>query len=145
MYVLMEEGWDYNDEIRFTPECGGGMPRKVFEDQEKAQAECDARNIKELKSLFASGEIREYCYGFDDLIPYRSKHNEEHRAKLDTVCTKLFGVDWEQLSDITDNYRHYDREDQKLIIKESSTDADWLELLGCINLNFWEVVTVEKG
>ena len=29
-YVVMECGWEYNDQYMYRPECGGGNPVKVF-------------------------------------------------------------------------------------------------------------------
>jgi hypothetical protein len=142
-YVLMKEGWDYNDEIRFQPECGGGSPQKVFSDETKARTECDARNVEELKSLFSSGEIVEYSYGFDDLIPYRSRKDPEHREKLDIVSKRIFGVDFAKLADLEEKLWRGSRDETFPILK-SATDSDWLEFLGCLKLNFWDVVEVEK-
>lgn len=142
VYVLMEDGWEYNDEIRFRPESRGGTPRKVFTSKKKAQEECDALNVKEFKSLFASGEITEYFYSWDDLLPYRERKNTEFQTRLNKVCEKIFGMDFEQVSLHFDN-RGY--REGSLPGLATATDKNWLEFLSCTTLHFWEVVTVEKG
>ena len=59
VYVLMEEGWDYNDETYFRSEAGGGHPECFFLSEEEANKECQARNIASFKKLWANGDIRE--------------------------------------------------------------------------------------
>jgi len=137
VYVLMEEGWEYNDEIYFRSEGGSGSPHSFFTDKEKAQAECDKRNLDSFRKLWESGEIREYCYGFDDLIPYNSRKDRAKRKALDKICEKIFGKDFGEISE-----DFYNDEDVKI---ESRSDEDWKELMSYLKLNFWEVVPVEKG
>jgi hypothetical protein len=43
-YVLMEIGWEYNDENYYRPESEGGTPKKVFMDLAKANRECAELN-----------------------------------------------------------------------------------------------------
>ena len=52
VYVLMEEGWEYNDEVYFHPDSGSGTPVKVFETHEAAITECNSRNIESFRDLF---------------------------------------------------------------------------------------------
>jgi len=43
-YVVMQIGWEYNDEYYYRPDCEGGKPVKVFNTQKEAQAERDRFN-----------------------------------------------------------------------------------------------------
>lgn len=45
-YVVLENSFEYNDEIYSPPECGGGKPVKVFTSNEKAQEHCDKLNLE---------------------------------------------------------------------------------------------------
>lgn len=50
-YIIQRLGWEYNDEIYYVSEVGGGTPKKVYTDEEKAQNECDKLNAKYLSGL----------------------------------------------------------------------------------------------
>jgi len=43
-YVILEIGWEYNDENYYRPECEGGLPRKFFTDRGRAAIECEQMN-----------------------------------------------------------------------------------------------------
>jgi len=137
VYVLMHEGWEYNDEVFFRAESGGGTPHSFFTKEEEAQSECDKRNLKDFKSLWENGEIRQYCYGIDELLPYDDRKNKEQRKALDKICEKIFGLDFDEIGEefMNDN-------DLKIL---SESDEDWKELMSYLKLNFWEVVPVERG
>lgn len=142
MYVLMEDGWEYNDEIMFRPESRGGNPRKVFASKKKALDECNALNVAAFKKLFASGEITEYFYGWDELLPYNERKSPEFQKRLTKACKKVFGMDFEQVSLHFENAGYREGSLKGL---PTASDKDWLELVSCTKLNFWEVVIVEKG
>lgn len=137
VYVLMEVGWDYNDEVFFQSEAGGGSPHSFYTVKAEADKECDARNIEKFRSLWESGEIREYCYGADELLPYDKRKDKEWRKNLDAVCMRIFALSFDELAD-------YINEGAEVsVIGES--DADWKELMSYTRMDFWEVVTVERG
>jgi hypothetical protein len=46
IYVVVENNWEYNDEIWYQPEGQGYNVVKGFRSPEKAQAECDKLNKK---------------------------------------------------------------------------------------------------
>lgn len=137
VYVLMEEGWEYNDETFFQPESGGGRPHSFFTSEKDAQEECDKRNVKSFKELWESGEIRQYCYGIDDLIPYNYRKDKEKRKALDLICEKIFGKDFDELGESF--------EDEEDLVFKSEKPEDWKELMSHLKLNFWDVVPVERG
>lgn len=137
VYVLMEAGWDYNDEVFFQAESGGGSPHSFYTVKEDADKECDARNIEKFRSLWETGEIREYCYGINDLLPYDKKNDKEFKKNLDAVCQRLFALSFNEISD------YLDEEAELSVVGES--DDDWKELMSFTRMSFWEVVTVERG
>jgi hypothetical protein len=137
VYVLMEEGWDYNDEVYFRSDAGGGHPKGFFLNEEEANKECQARNLKSFKELWANGDIREYCYGIDELLPYNDRKDKSQKKLLEQTCQKLFGMDWDELDEAFMNQDEIPK-------SESGTDADWQQLFDLMTLNFWNVVTVEK-
>ncbi len=136
VYVLMEEGWEYNDETFFHPESGSGSPRKVFTTQEAADKECQKRNIESLRELFESGEANQYFYNFDDILPYPDRKDKGYRNKLEAIVEKLFGMDVESLND-----KLGDQQDVRAAA--DATDEDWLTFYNLVNLSFWNVVECE--
>lgn len=48
-YVLMKNGWEYNDEVYYR--STGGTPQKLYSDLDEAQEAVDQLNLKELKSI----------------------------------------------------------------------------------------------
>jgi hypothetical protein len=137
VYVLMEEGWDYNDETYFQSEAGGGHPKCFFTSQEEADKACLANNLTSFKELWTSGEIREYCYGVSDLLPYDDRKDKAKKKLLNATCESLFGMDWEDLGEAFNNQ-------DEIPIQEQS-DETWTTLFNLLNLNFWNVVKVEKA
>lgn len=138
VYVLMEEGWEYNDETYFHPESGSGTPTKAFATNEAAQKECDARNVESIRNLFTSGEANQYFYSFNDIIPYTSKKDREFTNKLEGLCQKIFGTGISGINDLLE-------EGDGVDINEGTTDQDWLDFQSMTTLNFWNVVEVEKA
>ena len=137
IYVLMEEGWEYNDETYFHPHSGGGTPHSFYTKESDAQAECDKRNLASFKKLWKSGDIHDYCYGFDELVSYDLSKNKGRKKTLSALLEKIFGKDFEEM---TENF--YNRAEFQI---ESDSDEDWKALMSHIKLNFWEVVPVQKG
>lgn len=137
VYVLMKEGWEYNDEVFFQAESGGGRPDSFFTDEALAEAECSKRNIRDFKSLWETGEVQQYCYGLDELIIYSNRDDKKKRKALDAICEKIFGKDFDEIADAFN-----DSEDLTIL---SESDEDWKELMSYLKLTFWEVVPVERG
>lgn len=63
-YVITEIGYEYNDEIYYQSESGGGTPVKVYLDKEKAQADLDQLNLESLVTC----EIGQYAYDMNDIV-----------------------------------------------------------------------------
>lgn len=134
VYVLMELGWDYNDETFFNPESGGGSPHSFFLNEEDAKRECDVLNVAKFKELWEHGEIKQYCYNFDELIYLKDKDQDS----LDAICVKIFGKNFRELEQALD-------EDEDSAEFLSSSHEDWKHFISHFNMTFWEVVPVERG
>lgn len=140
MYVLVEEGWEYNDEVMFRPESGGGTPTKVFASKEKAEQERDRLNAKVLSAKFADGSIQDYFYSISDMVPYSRKKDKKYQSDLDAATQKVFGMSFEDLDEkfADGNYR-------EVKVKTEASPKDWAAFIELTNFNFWDVVEVEKG
>lgn len=137
VYVLMEEGWEYNDETFFHPESGSGTPRKIYASLEAAEKERDRRNVESIRNLFTSGEASQYFYSFNDIILYESRKNHAEMAKLEALTVKIFGLTIGEINDKLD-------ERDGIAINPDVTDDDWLAFQSKLTLNFWDVVECEK-
>jgi hypothetical protein len=137
VYVLMEEGWDYNDEIFFQSEAGGGTPRNFYESEDAANKECQRRNLKSFKELWENGEIQQYCYGITELLPYEERKDKAKKKLLNETCEKLFGKDFDELDEAFNDQ-------EKVEILDHSEEA-WATLYNLMKLSFWNVVEVERA
>lgn len=55
-YVLMEVGWQYNDENHFRPQDDGGVPQTVYSSKVGADQECKRLNEIERKNHLSGSE-----------------------------------------------------------------------------------------
>lgn len=135
VYVLMEAGWEYDDNIHWLSGSGGGNPQKVFEDKEKAETEATRKNLEDFKDLVKSGDIREYGYNLDDMLSDTA--TEDDLFFEEGIFRTLFGKPaddwWREL---------YEKGSQ---LKVEPTEMQWIRLMHCFNLYFYDVVAVEKG
>lgn len=139
VYVLMEEGWEYNDETFFHPESGSGTPHVVFDTQEAAGAECNKRNLESLKKIFADGEASQYFYNVNDIIPYQHrKGSTPQMERIEELTQIIFGCDLETLN----GQLEYQR---KIEANPDVSDTTWLEFQSMTTLNFWNVVECERA
>ena len=137
VYVLMEEGWEYNDETYFHPESGSGTPRKIFASQEAADKECSKRNIESFRELFTSGEAIQYFYNFRDIIPYKHHKDTQYLGKIENLTAKIFGLSIDEVNEKLDDQEEFSP-------LPDASDADWSALLSMVKMNFWDVVECEK-
>jgi hypothetical protein len=137
VYVLMEEGWEYNDETYFHPDSGSGTPTKVFGTQEAADVECNRRNLESLKKMFAEGDASQYFYNLTNIIIYSSRKDSDKVERLEELIQIIFGCDIDQLNDQLDYQR-------KIEANPDVSDTTWLEFQSMTTLNFWTVVECEK-
>lgn len=130
-FVLMEVGFDYNDEIYFSMR-GLGNPLKVFTSKEEADKQAELENMVVFKSLFKDGSIYEYGYNLDEMIDRKVP-----RAELNSksgIFMRLFG------KNANDWWGDYNCK----FLREP-TDQEWIQLINCFNFTFYQVIEVEKG
>lgn len=132
-YVLMEAGWEYDDNN--YSRSNGGNPEKVFSDKEKAETEATKLNLETFKSTIKSGDIRDYGYDFNDVLS--DKTTEDDIMFEEGIFMTLFGKTGEDWWDGLYN--------GKPTFKTEPTEMQWIRLMHCFNLRFFEVVGVEKG
>ena len=53
-YVVLQKGFEYNDEVYSQSESGGGHPHKIFFTEEAARQEVKRMNLKEFKETNVS-------------------------------------------------------------------------------------------
>lgn len=63
-YIILQKGYEYNDEIYSESDSGAGHPQKVFFNRESAQKECQRLDILEFKKT----NITEYTYDIEDIL-----------------------------------------------------------------------------
>ena len=135
IYLVMEQGFDYNDEYYFRVD--GGHPDSFFTNKKKADEACAKKNLDEFKRVINEGYIREYTSdGFDGLISEDATEDELYFE--DGIFQTLFGVsayDWYKSGDSW----------SKESFKVEPTEEQWERLMKCFNLDFYNVVTVQKG
>lgn len=136
IYLVMEQGFDYNDEYYF--QVDGGSPDSFFTNKKKAEAACEQKNLEEFKRLIKAGYIRDYSSdGLDGLLD--SKATEEELTFEEGIFKTLFGLTAEEWYEAQWNHNVDDK------LKVEPTDEQWNRLMKCFNLEFYNVVTVQKG
>lgn len=134
IYLVMEQSFDYNDEYYFQTD--GGYPNSYFLDKAKAEEACSKKNLEEFKRIVNEGDIREYTSdGFDGLISEDA--TEDELDFEEGIFKTLFGMSaykW---------WKSGWNEDVEFKVEPS--EEQWLRLMNCFSLNFYNVVTVQKG
>ena len=59
VYVVMEIGWEYNDENYYRPEDEDGIPKVAYESKEEAHAVCAEANARKLDSPNGKAMVKE--------------------------------------------------------------------------------------
>lgn len=137
IFLVMAQGFDYNDEYYFQVE--GGHPDSFFSDLESAQAAAEKKNIQEYKSLIKDGSIREYSYdGLDGLLS--DSATEDDLLYESGIFMTLFGTTAEKWYESGNGWGG-----KEVKLQVEPTEEQWKKLVSCFNLNFYEVVTVERG
>jgi len=62
-FVVVEVGFDYNDEVYFQPECGGGKPIHIYSSKKKAEQEAQRLTIRRLRTT----NPIEFGHGWDEI------------------------------------------------------------------------------
>lgn len=124
-YVITEVGYEYNDEIYYQSESGGGTPVKVYLDKAKAEAEIDRLNLESLVTC----EIGQYAYNMSDIVSDMNAF-EKILKKYDTEGTL----------DLEDEYEIGEWFSANAI---SFSQADKRKIVKLVNLEFYTLAEVE--
>jgi hypothetical protein len=133
----MEQGFDYNDEYYF--QVDGGSPDSFFTDKKSAEEAAEVKGLEEFKRLVKDGSIREYSYGgLRELIA--DSVTEEDLLYEDGIFKTVFGTSAEEWFESGAGWS-----DREVGLKVEPTEEQWKKLFSCFNLDFYSVVTVQKG
>jgi hypothetical protein len=122
-YIIMTINYEYNDEVYYQGEGGGGNPVKVFRDKLRAEERCRQLNVEAFRDHFVTEKFygreptpgtgyrsspAEYCYDINDL--FKSHIAPEEAAvswnfDLDTPYRFMLPLDItdERLADFVDD------------------------------------------
>lgn len=120
-YVILEKGFQYNDEIH-SNEGEGGIPVKIFLNKEFASKELYRLEIEKLKSI----NITDYCYQVDEIC-----HNVDKLTSLCDTLNQKYGkpesrTNWDHIDEYRLNYL--------------ASDEESMQYYNLINLQFYEIV-----
>lgn len=124
-YVVLQKGFEYNDEVYSTTESGGGNPHKIFFTKEGAEEEVEKMNIEEFKQTnitHYSYDIEDICDDSDELLQFCNSLNEKY-GKIESKNR------W----DSVDQYR----------LHNMATAEESKKYIKMVNLTFYEMVDVE--
>jgi hypothetical protein len=78
-FIVLEKGYEYNDEIYSEPEGGGGSPKRIFLSRPDAQ-----EYLKELNyESYKENDLEQYAYDIEDVLNVSLSEIEEFIKKLD--------------------------------------------------------------
>ena len=122
-YIVLEVGYEYNDEYYHTGNYGATYeaPEKVFTDKEKANDELKQKTFEKLR-------------GGEDLGRYNGDW-------LDGICkdgmqdefAKIFKEEFD--IDVEKKY--------EAVVPKKATDEQLMKIIECLDLEFFELVEVE--
>ena len=124
-YVVLQKGYEYNDEVHSQAESGGGHPHKIFFTQEGAREEVERMNINEFKNTNISEyfyDVDEVCDDPDELLNFCNLLNEKY-GKIESKDR------WSQ----PDEYR----------LHPMANDEESKKYANMVDLVFYEMVQVE--
>jgi hypothetical protein len=127
VYVVSEYGWDYDDNNYYRSDSSGSHPTVAYSTLEKANKECDKKNLERFKSEFNSQELSNYYSEFSNLVRYDPEDSE----KTDKVFAKIFGC--------TASHWYHNPKSEMLI---KPTAKEWTELYDCFWVTWYQVVEV---
>ena len=96
-YIILQKGFEYNDEVYSEPENGGGHPKKIYFNRENALSEVKRLNIKDFKET----NISLYSYEIEDIC----EDPEELLDFCKSLIEKYGEIPSENNFDVPDEYR----------------------------------------
>jgi hypothetical protein len=125
-YVILQRGFEYNDEIYSSQDSGCGFPKKIFYTKEGAKEEVLRLNINEMKS----SNITDYAYDVEDIC--------DDVEELTNFCKKML----ETYGPVPTSDNIWDRADEYRL-HPSATDEDSKKYMKIVDLDFFEIVETE--
>lgn len=146
-YLVLEQGWEYNDEYYYRSETEGGMPHGVYLDKAAAQKECDRRNFNEFftvqdyyraKDFKGRGLIGEHQCSLISAMEYdydeKDKFWDGIQAIIEKDPTIFEGSPTEPPTDYPDNCefnwkltRPLTEDEIQTFMRESSIGSNYIE------------------
>jgi hypothetical protein len=71
-YVIVEVGFEYNDEIYQTLDESGGRAKIFYHHKSRADLACAKLNFEEVTRTMLSGDIGNYGYSLQDIYGYKA-------------------------------------------------------------------------
>jgi hypothetical protein len=121
-YVILRTGYEYNDEIYYESEAGGGMPNLIVFSEKDAKDKVNELNIIEYKSQ----SLTNYCYDIEEVLNVEESKFKEFNDSLVEKYGKIVSKNrW----DDTDNILH-----------PMANQEESLEYAKLIKLSFYEII-----
>ena len=121
-YVVMQKGFEYNDEIYYEIDGGVGHPSKIFFTKEACEEEVERLNIEEImkkKLSYYFYDIEDICDDPEGLKEYCDSLNKKYGEKVKS------------------------RDDNEYLLHSSATFEEAKKYYDMINISFYESVEVE--
>lgn len=126
-YVILQRGFEYNDEIYSNNEPGSGFPQTVFFTKPGALEQTRKLNIEEFKTT----NISDYCYDIEDICDDVEKLKE---------LVKQFK---QKYGDCPPPKLVWERKPDEWRLHPDVTDEEAKQYTKLINLEFYEVIETE--
>lgn len=126
-YVILQRGFEYNDEIYSDNEPGSGFPQTVFFTKPGALEQTRKLNIEEFKNR----NISDYCYNIEDICDDVEKLKE---------LVKQFK---QKYGDCPPPKLVWERKPDEWRLHPDVTDEEAKQYTKLINLEFYEVIETE--
>ena len=124
-YVVVEKGFEYNDEIHSPNEGGGGIPKKIFFNLNDVQSEVKRLNLEMLKNV----NIIDYAYDIEDVV----NDVEEFEALINKINENHGGKEQPK----------YNWQDYTWKIHSQATDDELSEVYKLVSLSFYDYYVVD--
>jgi hypothetical protein len=122
VYVVGEVHWQYNDEYHYR-DSDGIKPQDGYRDKDRAQKECDKRNVAEARNLYS---------GIGDFM-------DPYDTNVDITSLPQDAIERLQLSGRSEDNQEW----WGYKFPATATDEDILLFLKAANIDFYEVTEVD--
>ena len=114
-YIILEAGYEYNDEYYYRPESEGGTPKNTFLDKEKAEKKQQELEIEQIRGL----SLGHYGYEASDISDFPEE------------LTQFFKDEFDQIEE-KGSYPEF-------TVPMEATDKQIIKLIDLIDLEFYSV------